>query len=152
MENKLWFRAKRYGWGWYPVTWQGWVTVLVFVTLAVWDGLDLSSATSSAGLPHGQPTGAMLFWFFAKLAVLVVALIFICYKKGEEPHWRWNLPDEKVGAENGIGYGEQYYCNTPIMRKIRIVLSVMIIVGLLLLVTQKLWVGSVVDFILKNNY
>ena len=141
MDNKLWFRAKRYGWGWYPVTWQGWATVLVFVALAVWNGLDFSSAA----LPHGQPTDAMLFWFFAKLAVLVAALIFICYKKGEEPRWQWGLPVGE-GKDNGR------YCSMSIMRKIRIVLLVMIIVGLLLLATQKLWVGSVVDFILKNNY
>jgi hypothetical protein len=145
MDNKLWFRAKRYGWGWYPVSWQGWATVLVFVALAVWNGLDFSSATSNATLLRGQPTDAVLFWFFAKLIVLVAALIFICYKKGEEPRWRWDLPV-------GEGKDDWRYCDTPVMRKIRVALLVMIIVGLLLLATQKLWVGSVVDFILKNNY
>src|ERR1035437_34282 len=148
MDNKLWFRAKRYGWGWYPVSWQGWATVLVFVALVVWVARDfayaarLSAELSSVGA--GQPTNAMLFWFFAKLAVLVAALIFICYKKGEGPRWRWGLPP-------GEGKDDCLYCDTPVMRKIRIVLLVMIILGLLLLATQKLWVGSVVDFILKNS-
>lgn len=27
----MWFRAKRYGWGWRPVTWQGWAVVAVWV-------------------------------------------------------------------------------------------------------------------------
>jgi hypothetical protein len=25
MTTKLWFKAKNYGWGWYPITWQGWL-------------------------------------------------------------------------------------------------------------------------------
>ena len=32
MENKkLWFRAKRYGWGWYPCSWQGWAVLAMYV-------------------------------------------------------------------------------------------------------------------------
>ena len=24
MPQKLWFKAKLYGWGWYPCSWEGW--------------------------------------------------------------------------------------------------------------------------------
>ncbi len=76
MENKLWFKRKTYGWGWTPARWEGWVTVAVFVALAVWNSLDFTSST-------------MLFWFFARLVALVAVLIFVCYKKGESPRWQW---------------------------------------------------------------
>lgn len=29
----FWFRAKEYGWGWYPATWEGWLVLLVFIAL-----------------------------------------------------------------------------------------------------------------------
>lgn len=30
-DRKIWFPAKRYGWGWgLPVAWQGWVVLLLF--------------------------------------------------------------------------------------------------------------------------
>jgi hypothetical protein len=33
-EQKYWFPAKRYGWGWgLPITWQGWLTLVVFILL-----------------------------------------------------------------------------------------------------------------------
>ena len=31
-KKRYWFPAKRYGWGWgFPTTWQGWVTILLYV-------------------------------------------------------------------------------------------------------------------------
>jgi hypothetical protein len=33
-DRTYWFSAKRYGWG-LPLTWQGWVTLAVFLTLVV---------------------------------------------------------------------------------------------------------------------
>ena len=37
-EKKLWFRAKCYGWGWYPCSWEGWLVILIwaiFFTLSM---------------------------------------------------------------------------------------------------------------------
>jgi len=31
--NKYWFRRKLYGWGWTPATWQGWLTLLIFILI-----------------------------------------------------------------------------------------------------------------------
>ena len=31
MNNKLWFKAKMFGWGWYPITWQGWLITILYV-------------------------------------------------------------------------------------------------------------------------
>ena len=32
-KSKLWFRAKNYGWGWYPCSWEGWTVLLIWVLL-----------------------------------------------------------------------------------------------------------------------
>jgi len=81
MENnkKIWFRRKLYGWGWYPVTWEGWLTILVWVVLVY-----LSART----IDH---EGLKNFLF---ILILVVALIWVCYKKGEKPRWQWGKRKE----------------------------------------------------------
>ena len=84
-EN-LWFKRKLYGWGWTPVKWQGWVVILAFVAFLVWSSMSLESA--------GEPTESMLYWFFGKLIISIVVLIFICYKKGEKPKWQWGIPKD----------------------------------------------------------
>ncbi len=33
-KRKLWFKRRRYGLGWTPVTWQGWTVVVVVVAIA----------------------------------------------------------------------------------------------------------------------
>jgi hypothetical protein len=35
MSNKYWFEPKRFGWGFVPVTWEGWVTTLLLLILVV---------------------------------------------------------------------------------------------------------------------
>ena len=72
----VWFKAKQYGWGWFPVTWQGWTVILVYCALVV-----------------------LLMWFaqwrlltpafVLGIVLLVIALIAVCYVKGERPRWRW---------------------------------------------------------------
>lgn len=73
-KNKLWFRAKRYGWGWTPCSWQGWLTLLIWVGLFVF---------SINKLDHEWAKN-IIFIF-----VITVGLIWVCYKKGEKPRWRW---------------------------------------------------------------
>lgn len=80
MRNKLWFKAKSYGWGWTPVTWQGWVIVLVFVVYEVFLSLLIGNSFDSRA-------GVTTFLFLTALAVSV--LIAICLQFGETPHWSW---------------------------------------------------------------
>jgi len=76
-DNRYWFPAKRYGWGWGPpTTWQGWViTVLWFG--ALFSGLWI------IGL-HRGPVRHVAF-----VIGMSCVLIVICYWKGEPPRWRW---------------------------------------------------------------
>ena len=76
-ERKIWFPAKRYGWGWgLPVTWQGWLVLLVYVS-----GLVASSICI-------RPARAPFVYGISVLA-LTGALVGICWAKGEKPRWRW---------------------------------------------------------------
>ena len=76
MINKkdIWFKAKTYGWGWCPCTWQGWVVILSFII-----GITINSMFVIKNK----------ILFGANMCVLVMILIIICLKKGEKPRWRW---------------------------------------------------------------
>lgn len=78
--KKLWFKAKEYGWGWYPVTWQGWLVIVIFVGLAVGNAFRLDMGNQGDKVPVE---------FLIETAVLVIILIGICFWKGEKPGWRW---------------------------------------------------------------
>lgn len=86
--KNYWFKEKLFGWGWVPARWQGWVVVLFFLVFIISSGLSLDGAA--------EPTSAEINWFFAKIILASAALIFICYKTGEKPHWRWGLPKSKT--------------------------------------------------------
>ena len=76
-ERKIWFPAKRYGWGWgLPVTWQGWVVLLVYVLGLV--------ACALCFRPAKQP-----FAYGMSVLALTGVLVLVCSAKGEKPKWRW---------------------------------------------------------------
>ncbi len=73
--NKIWFKRKRYGYGWYPATWEGWVVLLAYILVA------LLLATS---LDEDATLREILIMFFLPLAILTAGLIRICYRMGEK--------------------------------------------------------------------
>ncbi len=88
-QPTLWFKAKRYGYGWYPVTWQGWAIVVLYI-----GGLlsEVMLVNSSANPEDSN----FLINFFPRVLVLTVFLIVICRAKGEPAKWRWGSSvDEK---------------------------------------------------------
>ncbi len=76
-KNDFWFPAKRFGWGWgLPITWQGWTVYAVAAVLWV------------AGyfiFPPGTHVGYSLAYGWT----VALALMGVCWLKGEPPHWRW---------------------------------------------------------------
>jgi hypothetical protein len=79
-NSRIWFKAKSYGWGWYPCTWQGWgVIVLYLIGIA---GVNL-------GMSDGEPVGMDWLSFALPMFVLTAFLIIISYVTGEKPSWRW---------------------------------------------------------------
>jgi hypothetical protein len=76
-EQKFWFPAKRYGWGWSPPSrWQGWAVLVAYFGLL---GLAALRLRPDRELPV----------FLAFVTFLSVLLVAICWLKGEPPRWRW---------------------------------------------------------------
>jgi hypothetical protein len=74
---KYWFSAKRYGWGWgLPATWQGWAVLIVYIVLVL------------GGIPVLQVSKGSLACL-AYTVALTIALVAICWARGEPPRWRW---------------------------------------------------------------
>lgn len=80
-----WFKRKLYGWGWTPVTWQGWLTVLAYVVIIL---------AFSVTIDSNSPPREVFFTFILPVTLLTLALLRICYRKGEKPKWQWG-PQEK---------------------------------------------------------
>ena len=80
----LWFRRKTYGYGWFPLTWQGWAIIAGYIL-----GILLLAF-------RVQPswTGEQLVWqLFVPVGILFISLITICIKTGEKPRWQWGNRD-----------------------------------------------------------
>ncbi len=79
MANNIWFKRKKYGWGWTPASKEGWLVVLIYlVVLAIYPLL------AELGVLSFEPAIFGVIFLFA-----TVPLIAISYKKGEPPSWRW---------------------------------------------------------------
>lgn len=83
----LWFRAKRFGWGWTPSTWQGWAVLAMYI-FAVFANVNLIDKNIQS------ETDSFLS-FFPTIYILTVFLIIICYVTGEKPKWNWGFADKK---------------------------------------------------------
>lgn len=81
--KKFWFKAKRFGWGWYPATWQGWLVLVGFLVLDFGNVYRLD-------LKRGSPQ-VVVNEFLIEMFFLVALLIWICYRTGEKPGWRWGI-------------------------------------------------------------
>jgi hypothetical protein len=80
--EKLWFKRRRYGWGWTPVTWQGWLSTVILLAVI------LASAFTLPMQPHEPTTGQIiLFLMYAGSAILI--LLGISFMKGPSPRFRW---------------------------------------------------------------
>ncbi len=79
--KKVWFKAKNYGWGWYPATWQGWLVILLYLVAIV-----VGFSWDDNGSHSGSDT---LLKFVPRMIVLTAILIAVSYAKGEPPRWRW---------------------------------------------------------------
>lgn len=79
--NNIWFKRKKYGWGWTPVTWQGWATLILYIILMVWIFNIFPLSEKIISKENFLP---LALWFDT-----TVILVWISYKKGESPKWQW---------------------------------------------------------------
>lgn len=77
MTKKLWFRNKRYGWGWTPTTWQGWLVIFAIVLVVL---------VASSLMKQGLITRTV---WAAQVVVAAGILIALGYFKGPKPEWNW---------------------------------------------------------------
>ncbi len=85
MSQKLWFRRKLYGWGWYPITWEGWLAILAYVVIMIF--IVVNFAPSKNGSP--LLASDIIFKLVLPIVLLTALLIGLCYKKGEKPRFQW---------------------------------------------------------------
>lgn len=89
MEKKLWFKAKTYGWGWTPSSWEGWLATLVYVVaetgLVIWFIKKIEFLQAQV---NPEYTSSIII-FIAGVLILISALITLCIKRGEKPSWHW---------------------------------------------------------------
>lgn len=91
-QKVIWFKAKKYGWGWYPVTWQGALVTLAFtigyvVLITLFMGW-LGAATLVGGADYRGASLSTLE-FLGAGALLTWAMIAVCARYGEKPGWHW---------------------------------------------------------------
>jgi hypothetical protein len=79
-NQKLWFKAKKYGWGWTPCSMEGWLVIIVYCIAIVF---ELFSTNFQA------PVTSILFEFIPTIILFTIVLIVICFATGEKPSWRW---------------------------------------------------------------
>ena len=79
-----WFKRKLYGWGWTPVTWQGWVVTVGYVGLVLLFTLTVDTSSTM------QDT---MFTFLLPVTFLTITFFRIARRKGEKPRWQWGIPD-----------------------------------------------------------
>jgi hypothetical protein len=78
-----WFKRKAFGWGWTPVTWQGWLITLIYIGSLIAFSLTIDESSTRK---------EVVFLFLIPLVLLTITLIRIAYKKGEKPGWNWGIP------------------------------------------------------------
>lgn len=73
--NKYWFKPKRYGYGAYPSTWEGWLTIIIIMILFTYDIIEYTKIKSNLSL--------------ISAISLMVILVIISYIK-TEGDWSWH--------------------------------------------------------------
>jgi hypothetical protein len=90
-----WFKPKLFGWGWTPARWQGWLSIVVYVVVAVWlldSGMSLDT-TEAVNVFLAAPMRVGLF------VLLTGAFIVLCFKTGGPARWNWGIPQKYREAE-----------------------------------------------------
>jgi hypothetical protein len=95
--KEIWFKRKKYGFGWVPCTWQGWFVIALYLLVVFGNiaRIDKSSHSVSDTLLNILPVEI----------VATALLIAVCYAMGEEPKWSWG--EKKLGAKKELTVNKQ---------------------------------------------
>jgi hypothetical protein len=82
--TKYWFKPKRYGYGFYPVSWEGWLATLGLVFIIL-----LSGCSNNFFIEPG-PTKEQSIRFFLDIVIIASLATLLFEKKMQETlKWRW---------------------------------------------------------------
>ena len=79
--KKLWFKNKTYGYGWTPASWEGWLSLFVYIVL-----LTIIVLNADQNSHSGSDT---IYGSLIPVVLLTGLFLLLCYKKGEKLKWRW---------------------------------------------------------------
>ncbi len=82
-KNDYWFKRRRYGYGWTPVTREGWLVVFGFLAV-----LMMTSYVMLKDVPENTFNEDVVL-FLCFLIIEIAAIIVVGYLKGPKPRWRW---------------------------------------------------------------
>ncbi len=73
--EKPWFKRKRYGWGWTPATWQGWLIIAFYVGSVFFFAHNAKNFTKNSDVIIG---------LFIPTAMFTILLFIVAWAKGEK--------------------------------------------------------------------
>ena len=86
--ERYWFKAKKYGYGWYPATWEGWVVMAVWLVAFLRITVFFSAQMQLTG-------PANLYWYAPLVLLITGALVLVSWLKGEPAQWRRGSNDKR---------------------------------------------------------
>lgn len=82
--STYWFKPKRYGYGFYPVSWQGWLCTLALVAIILLSGWSNNVFTETEVTPH------QIARFVIDIILISTIATLLFEKRMKEPlRWRW---------------------------------------------------------------
>lgn len=85
--HPLWFKAHKFGYGWYPATWQGCCLLTIMLVLAIFVGYLVNNQSYSVS---DMLISAFPFWF-----LILTTFFAIVHRTGEKGKWRWGEKKRK---------------------------------------------------------
>lgn len=79
-------KRKRFGWGWTPTTWQGWL----FIVLQI--GVLFTAAMQLPAKPV-QPSTDQLVRLCIIVSFVIATIVLVGSQVGPTPRWRWGKKD-----------------------------------------------------------
>lgn len=77
--TRYWFKRRRYGWGYTPVAWQGWLAVVLLLVLTLAPTLWIGDAMS----------GWVIVGWLAWIVVVLAGFVALTFRTGPPARWRW---------------------------------------------------------------
>lgn len=88
-EKNQWFGNKKYGYGWAPSSWQGWVSI------GVWGVAVFLSTGWFAGKEGVNPPETYTLLYALMMLLSTGILVLVTRHKGPKARWQWGNKDRQ---------------------------------------------------------